>query len=128
MVIGLIVLIPLAIIYILSFPLGALLCRYVPIELTAVVNITLGILVFIFMMFVTLDIFFYDEIFFTFVPVYIYIPNLILYFKMRSLYRRRGAEKAKYDINNNFRLTAFLTVCYFPSIFIPFIFLMLLRT
>ena len=127
MVIGLIVLIPLAIIYILGFPLGALLCRYVPIELTEEVNITLGILVFIFM-FVRLDIFFYSEVLFTFVPVYIYIPNLILYFKMRSLYKRRGAEKEKYDINNNFRLTAFLTVCYFPSIFIPFILLSTLRT
>lgn len=120
----LIALIALSVSYLLMFPLGALLCRYVPIKLTAIVNIILGIIGPIFT-FVNL---FYSEVLFTFVPVYIYIPNLILYFKMRSLCRRNGVEKEKYDIKINFNLTIFLTACYFPSVFIPFISLTLLHT
>ena len=103
-------------VYVLVLPIGALLCRYVPIKLTAIVNITLGIMSLIFM-FVSLGSKYGGEVFFTFLPVYIYIPNLILYFKMRSLCRRNGVEKEKYDIKIHVRLTTFLASCYFPIIF-----------
>ncbi len=117
-----------AVIYLLTFPLGALLCRYVPVKLTAIVNIILGVIGLIFMFVIIMS--FYGEglVFFAFVPVYIYIPNLILYFKMRSLCRRNGVEKEKYNIKVNFHLTTFLTACYFPIVFITFISLMFICT
>ncbi len=113
----LLTLIVLAVLYILSFPLGALLCRYKPIKLTVIVNIILGIMEVIFI-FVSEDgIYRYGEVFLSFIIAYLYVPNLILYFKMRSKCKRNGVGKEKYTFKRNAGMAAILTACHFPIFF-----------
>ena len=106
-------LIAIAVLYLLVFPLGALLCRYVTIKITITVNVILGIMAIIFIYVSAVDIYYCDEVFLTFVPVYIYIPNLILYFNMRKKCKRNN-EKKKYTFKRNAGMTAILAACYFP--------------
>lgn len=111
-------LIVLSALYILSFPLGALLCRYKSIKLIVIVNIILGIMEVIFIFVSESDIYRYDEVFFPFIIVYLYIPNLMLYFKMRSKCKRNGVGKEKYAFKRNAGTAAILTACHFPIFFI----------
>ena len=107
------VLIAIAVLYLLVFPLGALLCRYVTIKITLIVNVILGIMEVIFIFVSAGAIYRCDEVFLTFVPVYIYIPNLILYFKMRKKCKRNN-ERKKYTFKRNAGMAAILAACYFP--------------
>lgn len=123
MVLDLITLIILAVIYILEFPLGALLCSYVPMKLSAAVNVILGVLgVLGFIIFEFAGGYFPDTAnFLLFLPFYIYIPNLILYFKIRGIHRRCGTGKEKYSFKKNAGMAAILTVCSFPIVWICFV-------
>ncbi len=111
-------LIVLSVVYVLAFPIGALLCRYKSINLTVIVNIILGIMEVIFIFVSEGGIYRYEKVFLTFIPVYLYVPNLILYFKMRSKCKRNGVGKEKYAFKRNAGMAAILTVCHFPIIFI----------
>ena len=116
-------LIAIVVLYLFEFPLGALMCRYVSVKRAAVLNLILGILgVRVFIIFgdtvsVPPQ---YSVIFLIMLPFYIYIPNLIFYFKMRSIRKRSSVEKEKYFFKRNAGMAAILTVCHFPTVTIAF--------
>lgn len=118
-------LIAIAVLYLLSFPLGALMCRYVSMKLSAALNVTLvvlGVLALIFFAvvgdkIVSGNIFRYSDILLIFIPLYFYVPNLMLYFKMRKTCKRNGAGKEKYSFKKNALMAAILTACHFPILY-----------
>lgn len=119
-------LIAIAVLYLLAFPLGALLCSYVSMKLSAAVNVILGVLgVLGLILFdivgdkiVSGNIIRYGDIFLILIPLYIYVPNLILYFKTRKTRRRNGVLKEKYAFKKNALMAAILTACHFPILYI----------
>lgn len=123
MILSLPILIAAAVLYLFEFPLGTLMCRCVSVKRVAIVNIILGILgVLVFIIFGdTVSVLPQDSvIFLIMLPFYIYIPNLIFYFKMRSILKRSCVEKEKYSFKRNAGMAAILTVCHFPTVTIAF--------
>lgn len=123
MILSLPILIAVAVLYLFEFPLSTLMCRCVSVKRVAIVNIILGILgVLVFIIFGdTVSVLPQDSvIFLIMLPFYIYIPNLIFYFKMRSILKRICVEKEKYSFKRNAGMAAILTVCHFPTVTIAF--------
>lgn len=119
-------LIAIAVLYILAFLLGALMCRYVSIKLSAAVNVILGVLgVLALILFVVVgykivsgNIIRYGDIFLILIPLYIYVSNLILYFKTRKTRKQNGVLKEKYAFKKNALMAGLLTACHFPILYI----------
>ncbi|MDE5576449.1 MAG: hypothetical protein K2J11_03570 [Oscillospiraceae bacterium] len=125
MILNLPTLIAIAVLYLFEFPLGALLCRYVSKKLSAVLNVALGILALILFGIVgdkidNENVSRNGKILLMFISFYIYIPNLILYFKIRNTRKKLGAKKENYSFKKNVGMAAILTACHFPSVFIAF--------
>ncbi len=115
-------LIAIAVIYLLAFPLGALLCSYVSMKLLAAVNVILGVLGVLGL--ILFDIvgdkivsgnrIRYRNIFLILIHLYIYVPNHLLYFKTRKVRKQNGVVKEKYAFKNNALMAGILTACHFP--------------
>ena len=124
MILNLPTLIAIAVLYLLSFSVGALMCRYVSMKLSAVLNVTLGVLgVLVLILFAVFgdigrgNVSSYGDICLILIPLYFYVPNLILYFKMRKICKRNGAGKEKYSFKKNALTAAILTACHFPVLY-----------
>lgn len=121
-IINLPTLIALAVIF-LEIPLGAFLCSYVSVKRIAVANVILGILGALVSIILGDTVSVppqYSAIFLIMLPFYIYIPNLIVYFKMRSIRKRSGVGKEIYSFKRNAGIAAILTACHFPTLFIAY--------
>lgn len=124
MILNLPMLIAIAVLYLFEFPLGALLCRYMSIKLSAVVNVILGILGVLTLILLAVfgdigcgNVSRYSNICLIFIPFYFYVPNLIIYFKMRKIRKRNGAVKEKYALKKNALMAVILTACHFPILY-----------
>lgn len=124
MILNLPMLIAIAVLYLFEFPLGALLCRYMSIKLLAAVNVILSILSVLALILLAVfgdigcgNVSRYSDVCLIFIPLYFYVPNLIIYFKMRKTHKRNGAVKEKYALKKNALMAVILTACHFPILY-----------
>lgn len=124
MILSLPILIAVAVLYLFEFPLGALMCRYVSMKLLAAVNVILGVLGILALILIAVvgdigcgNISSYGNICLIFIPLYFYVPNLIIYFKMSKKRKRNGEIKGKYVFKRNALMAAILTACHFPILY-----------
>ena len=94
------------------------------IKLSAVVNVILGILGVLTLILLAVfgdigcgNVSRYSNICLIFIPFYFYVPNLIIYFKMRKIRKRNGAVKEKYALKKNALMAVILTACHFPILY-----------
>lgn len=124
MILSLPMLIAAAVLYLFEFPIGALMCRYVSMKLLAAVNVILGILGVLALILIAVvgdigcgNVSRYSDICLIFIPFYFYVPNLIIYFKMRKKRKRNGEIKVKYVFKRNALMAAILTACHLPILY-----------
>lgn len=124
MILSLPILIAAAVLYLFEFPLGALMCRYVSMKLLAAVNVILGGLGILALILIAVvgdigcgNVSRYSDICLIFIPLYFYVPNLIIYFKMRKKRKRNGEITGKYVFKRNALMAAILTACHFPILY-----------
>lgn len=124
MILSLPILIAVAVLYLFEFPLGALMCRYVSMKLLAAVNVILGGLGILALILIAVvgdigcgNVSRYSNICLIFIPFYFYVPNLIIYFKMRKTRKRNGAVKEKYALKKNALVALILTACHLPILY-----------